>query len=319
METTKSSERHGVLLMLASIVFFAVNVLMLRGITLHCPAADGYVASVYRGFWGLLAVWLVFRGRGFQPGRLVTRPILLLRGGVGAAGILLFYLTIEHLGAGRATIINLTYPIFGALMAALWLKERLSVRQLSWMLAALGGLVVFFADTALRARISRHELLAALGAVVAGLAVVLIRVLGRSEHASTIYASQCIWTVVVAVPMCLDRLFKLPAWAVLGLVLASLMVTAGQLALTQAFRHLSVAMGSSLQMLLPVMIAVGGVTMFGETFTRIEVLGAIVTLFATWRSINPGVRHKGAARDDPPPFREVRHGNLVGDPPRTTV
>jgi drug/metabolite transporter (DMT)-like permease len=326
METVKSSERQGVMLMLASIVFFAVNVLMLRGISLRCPAADGYVASVYRGFWGLATVWLAFRGRGFEPRRLVTRPILLLRGGVGAAGILLFYLTIEHLGAGRATIINLTYPIFGALMAVLWLKERLAARQFTWMLAALGGLVVFFADTGLQARISRHELLAALGAVVAGLAVVLIRVLGRTEHASTIYASQCVWTLVVGLPMCWNRLFTLPAWAVFGLVIASLMVTAGQLALTHAFRHLSVAQGSSLQMLLPVTIAIGGVALFGETFTRIEILGAVLTLLATWQAVQPATRPGRLrpvefATDDPQSRsrQEVRHGNLVAERPSSTV
>lgn len=324
METERSSERQGILLMLASIVFFAVNVLLLRGIALRTPAADGYVSSVYRGWVGLLTVWIAFRGRGFEPGRLVRSPLLLLRGGVGAAGILLFYLTIEHLGAGRATIINLTYPIFGALMAAAWLNEALVRRQVSWMLVALGGLIGFLADGALEARLSRHELLAAVGAVVAGLAVVLIRWLGRTEHASTIYASQCVWTVAVGLPFCLNRVFDLPAMTVVGLVIASLTVTAGQLALTQAFRHLSVAKGSSMQMLLPVAIAAGGVALFNERYTGIEVLGAAVTLFATWQVVQSRNRPEvGRAETGMPEAGSVavgpRPGTLVVDPRGSTV
>ncbi|MBL9135268.1 MAG: DMT family transporter [Verrucomicrobiales bacterium] len=326
METEKSSERQGILLMLASIVFFAVNVLMLRGIALRAPMADGYVSSVYRGWIGLLTVWIAFRGRGFEPRHLITRPVLLLRGGVGAAGILLFYLTIEHLGAGRATIINLTYPIFGAVMAAAWLKERLVPRQMVWMLAALGGLMVFLADGALEARLSRHELLAALGAVVAGLAVVLIRVLGRTEHTSTIYASQCVWTIVVAWPACMDRVFEIPVAAAAGLVIAALMVTAGQLALTHAFRHLSVAKGSALQMLLPLVIGVGGFVLFNERFTGMELVGAAFTLFATWRVMQARMRTDGvqsasamAVERAPAPSPAARPGTLVAEPRTPTV
>lgn len=43
-----TSERRGVLWMLLSIVFFSANVLLLRGVSLHAPAADGWVASAYR-------------------------------------------------------------------------------------------------------------------------------------------------------------------------------------------------------------------------------------------------------------------------------
>ena len=268
--------------MLLSVVFFAANVLILRAISLRVPAADGYVASVYRGWVGLVVVLVAYRGRGFEPVRLVKRPLLLLRGMVGAAGILLFYVTIESLGAGRAVILNLTYPVFGALMAAYWLGERLGIRSLGWMLLALVGLGVFFADGLAGAGVTRHEVLALLGAVVAGAAVVLIRVLSREEHPSTIYASQCIWSFVVALPLAGTHLLGLPGWVVLSLVVASLLVTAGQLALTRSFRDLSVAQGSSIQMLLPVATAVGGAAFFGERYVATEIAGALVTLGATW-------------------------------------
>jgi len=140
MKTESSSQRHGILLMLLSIVLFAANALLLRAISLAVPAVDGYVASIFRGLVGWVVIHAAFRGRGFEPRRLISSPMLLLRGVVGATGILLFHVTIGHLGAGRAVILNLTYPIFGALMAAAWLKESLRAGQLGWMLVGLVGL-----------------------------------------------------------------------------------------------------------------------------------------------------------------------------------
>jgi drug/metabolite transporter (DMT)-like permease len=282
------AERRSLLLMVASVLFFAANVLVLRAISLKEPSADGYVASVFRGWVGLLVVLVMYRGRGFEPGRLVRRPLLLWRGLVGAAGILLFYVTIEHLGAGRAVIINLTYPVFGALMAAWWLGERIRKAALGWMVVALMGLGVFFAEGLGSAGLTRYEFLGLLGAVVAGAAVVLIRMLSHVEHPSTIYGSQCVWSIAVAMPLAGRKLLTLPVEVMVGLVAASVMVAVGQLALTRSFRDLSVAKGSSIQMLLPVATALGGALFFGERYAWTEVMGAMVTLGATWAVITSG-------------------------------
>ncbi|MGE3310003.1 MAG: DMT family transporter [Limisphaerales bacterium] len=287
-ETESSSQRRGILLMLASIVFFAVNVLLLRAISLMAPVVDGSVASIFRGLIGWIVLAVAFGGRGFEPRRIFASPMLLMRGIVGAAGILLFYVTITHLGAGRAVILNLTYPIFGALMAASWLKEKLRAGQVLGMLVGLGGLGVFFAGSAFDGGVTRYELLALLGAVVAGAAVVLIRVLSRTEHAATIYGSQCIWSLVAGMPAGAKFLPELTFGVVVLLCVASVLVSAGQLALTQSFRTLSVAKGSSIQMLLPFATAAGGFLCFGERYSWMELLGALITLGATWHVVAGG-------------------------------
>ena len=239
----------------------------------------------------VVVIVLAFKGRGFEPRRLLTSPMLLMRGLVGAAGILLFYVTISHLGAGRAVILNLTYPIFGAVMAAAWLKESLGLRQLGWMLVGLAGLGLFFAGSAFEGGLTRYEGLALIGAVVAGAAVVLIRVLSRSEHASTIYASQCLWSFAAGLPLGASPIVDLPVVAVAGLVVASVLVSGGQLALTQSFRALSVAKGSSIQMLMPLATSTGGMLFFGERYATMEWVGALITIAATWQVVrNPVAR-----------------------------
>lgn len=279
-------EQRGLLLMLLSIVLFAANVLLLRHVALQAPEVDGFVASVYRGAVGIAAVWLVFRGRGFEPRHLLIRPLLLMRGAVGAVAILLFYVTIPKLGAGKAVLINLTYPIFGALLASRWLGERIVPTQLAWMIVALAGLGLFIAGDSEPHALGHYEWLGLAGAVVAGIAVVLIRLLSHSESTATIYGSQCLWSALAALPFCTRSMLHLSTGSILLLVLAALLVSAGQIALTEGFRTLSVATGSSLQMLLPLLTGLGGCLLFGESYRTPELIGAAITLAATWKVVH---------------------------------
>ena len=65
----------------------------------------------------------------------------------------------------------------------------------------------------------------------------------------------------------------------------AVIVTVAQLIMTRAYQFMSVSRGSSLQMLLPLATAVGGFVFFGETFHPVEIAGALLTLFATWRVV----------------------------------
>lgn len=86
-----TSERRGVLWMLLSIVFFSANVLLLRGVSLHAPAADGWVASAYRDD---VRVPAAFSGAGFLDPDVDA-------GGDGAGGDAVFRGTIESAGSRR--------------------------------------------------------------------------------------------------------------------------------------------------------------------------------------------------------------------------
>lgn len=278
--TTKTS----VLLMLGSVVLFATNVLVVRSLSLHFPAADGWVASLFRGVVGLLVVAALFQGRGLQFTHLFTKPLLIARGLLGGFGILAFYITVVHLGAGRSVIINLTYPMFGSLFAAFWLKEHLPARSWAWMLAGFTGLLIFLGID-FQEGMNFYDLLGIAGAIAAGIIVVLIRQLRHSEHTATIYSSQCFASAMFAAWPAVVPTLSLPGNAILLMVLAAAIVAIGQLAMTHAYRTLSVARGSSIQMLLPITTAIGGFFFFNERFSAIELLGAALTLLATWQII----------------------------------
>lgn len=278
-------DRRSVFLMLASVILFAANTLLIRAVSLHAPAADGWVATFFRGAVGVLVVYAVFGwGRGLAPRRLFANPLILARGIVGALTIAVFYITIIKLGAARAVILNLTYPIFATIIASVWLKEKLGRAAMIWMGIGFGGLVIFLSENGGLLQPAPYDLLALVGAIGAGWVVVIIRRLRHDEHPATIYGAQAFFSLVLAAPVAV-KLPELAPIAWWGLAGGALIVTIAQLIMTRAYQFMSVSRGSALQMLLPLVTAVGGFLWFGEILRWQEIAGGTITLLATWRVV----------------------------------
>lgn len=273
--------RHlrGLLLMLFSTACFTTNVLLIRTLG-ELQRVDIWLVSGVRFAVGLALVAIFYR-RDFQPAHLWRNGKLAQRGLIGGLGVYAFYLTIVQLGAGRATFINTTYVIWGALLAVWLLGERFRLPLAFGSVAALTGLGLLTNAFAGGARPSPYDLLAVTGAFASAWVVVTIRQLHATEHTSTIFAAQCAYGLLIcALPALLHRASIAPlAWVVM--TLAGCFAAGGQIAMTRAFRDLPVAEGSLLQMLVPVGIAAGGCLLFGERFAPHELIGGGLILAGT--------------------------------------
>lgn len=269
--------------MLAAAILFAGNTLLIRGAAIASAGADGWMATLFRGIVGVLILLLLYsRGRGLDWSRLFANRLVILRGLVGCVGVICFYTTIGKLGAGRAIVLNLTYPMFATVIAAFWLKERVRISTRWWLVVALAGLVIFLSDEKMALAPSAYDLLGILGALAAGWVVVMIRKLRHEEHPATIYGAQAVGSLVLGLPF-LGEIPELPfdGWGLLAL--GAVVVTFAQLIMTSAYQRLSIAQGASLQMTLPIFTAIGAFFVFGEKFQPHELAGAVVTLIAIWR------------------------------------
>src|ERR1035437_1526968 len=117
------THRRALWLMLASAACFTTNVLLVRALG-EMHAANIWLVSVARFVVGLVIIQTVYR-REFQPHHLYQNRKLIERGLIGGFGVYLTYLCVVKLGAGRATFIGNTYVIWGALLAAWMLREKL--------------------------------------------------------------------------------------------------------------------------------------------------------------------------------------------------
>lgn len=288
-QTPLSTGARSVLLMLLSVFLFAANSLMVRAVSIHSPLADGWTAALLRGAVGILVVCAMFGfGRGLRVSGLFDNRLVFLRGVAGAIGIIIFYITVTRLGAARGVILNLTYPLWGSLIAALWLKERIRPAAIAWMFAGFIGLLLFLGGNGNLFHPAPLDLLGLAGAVLAGWVVVIIRKLRHREHPATVYASQAFYGMLFALPAA-GGIARLPLAALWGLAGAAVIVSLAQLAMTRAFHDLSVSQGSAMQMLLPVITAAGAGVFFGETFHMLEYAGASLTILATWRIVRTPV------------------------------
>lgn len=273
------SHRTSLLMMLGSAACFITNVLLIRALA-GVENVSVWVITSARFAVGLVIVCTLYR-REFQPSHLFTNRKLIERGLLGGLCTLGFYYTVTALGAGRATFINNTYVIWGGLFAVWVLREHLRPALLSGAVATLLGLALLTNPFATGSRTGWSDLVAFCNALGAAWIVVTIRQLHAREHSSTIFAAQCVFGLLLCAGPAIADFAAITPTAWLILAIASISASAGQLLMTQAFRDLSVAEGSLLQMLVPLGIAIGGVAFFHEHFTALELLGGALILAGT--------------------------------------
>jgi drug/metabolite transporter (DMT)-like permease len=184
----------------------------------------------------------------------VNKKLLFLRGLTGGIGVYIALLSITKLGLGKGMVLVCSYPIFAALIGAVFLKERLRLLDIGAILTAIVG--IYFLAYERQQGFSllvfgRYELLAVFGAVISGVAVTLIRKLHDTDNSVAIYFAQC----AVGMWLVMAPAFRTPADV--GLKGASILlalgasVTIGQLLMTEGFKYVPVKTGSLLLMLEP--------------------------------------------------------------------
>lgn len=269
--------RDGVAFMLASVACFASSVLVIRALGWRGDGIIWWTCAV-RFAVGLAVVTLVFRGR-WEPTALWRNGKLIQRGFIGGLSVCGFYATLPLLGAGRATFINNTYVVFGPLLAAVWLREPLRRPLVLGAVISVGGLALLTNAFGRGADAGLWDLIAVVTAFAAAWAVITIRQLhAAGVHTATIFSAQCAYGLV----LCLPPLLLHPAhpgamdWVLM--IVAALLSAGGQLFMTYGFARLSVAGGSLIQTLVPVMVAIGAAAFFGEHLKSGEWVGAALVL-----------------------------------------
>ena len=124
--------------------------------------------------------------------------------------------------------------------------------------------------------------------------VVVIRQLTRTETSATIFASQCVYGLLLGVPIALANFTSL-GWIDVGLLAAAAVcATFGQLAMTEGFRFLSVAAGGAFQVLVPVIITLSSISLFAEPFSTPQAIGAVLVLWGSFQTVAGGRMKKAA-------------------------
>ncbi len=212
-----------------------------------------------------------------------NKRLLFLRGLAGGIAVFITLLSITKLGLGKGMVLISSYPIFASVISAVFLKERLRLFDIGAILTAIVG--IYFIAYEEQQGFSllvfgKYELLAVLGGVIAGIAVVLIRKLHDTDDSLAIYFSQCavgMWLVVGPAFSSEGAIGLNGVFILLGI---GATVSVGQLLMTEGFKYLQVKTGSLLLMLETVLCYAAGVVIFGEPLTWSCLSGSVLVIGA---------------------------------------
>jgi drug/metabolite transporter (DMT)-like permease len=179
----RSADHGGLAVILLASFLFGVMAVCVRVAARELPALQ---IAFFRFSGSLVVLLAATRGRELKP-RPGTLGHLILRGLVGAVAISLYFVGIRHAGAGLATLVQNTYPVFATFFAWFFLAEPVSWRSFAALAMSLSGVaVVVGPELRLDAEIAFGALASLAAATLSGGAVVAARNLRFTESASLI-------------------------------------------------------------------------------------------------------------------------------------
>ncbi len=262
-------------LLFTAAVFFGLSAILVRLAT--GGGMSGGQVTLLRFVVGFAAIVAVFRMKPgtFRPARY---DLLAARGAFGGAAALLYFMAIQRIPAGEATLLNNTFPIFAVLLSIVLLGERPTVHLAIALAVASAGVFLVLGGGQTTFRLSAGEVLGIASAVLGGAAVTAIRALRGSANvpAPTVFLSFSIGGALAGAPFAFGPWPAAPGpWiAALGVGLSAFVA---QLAMTEAYGQLSVPEAALWQQLTPISSYLWAFGL-GERVTGATALGVLLGL-----------------------------------------
>jgi drug/metabolite transporter (DMT)-like permease len=219
-----------------------------------------------------------FRKRALTFHRL---DLLFYRGFFGGVAVLCYFIAIEKISVGVATLLNYTSPVFSGLFSMLLLHERISPKVLIPMPVALFGVFLVVHANAHPGDIlgfGTWELVGLGSALASGAAVTAMRAARRGENSWSVYTSFCLLGTLVTAPLAIAT-WKTPTyeeWIALGAT--SLFAIGAQLLLTFSLRWVDAMTVGVISQLAVLVSMVLGATLLGEHISAMAALGATLAI-----------------------------------------
>ncbi len=261
--------------MIKAALSFSVMALCVKAASQGLPSLE---VVFFRSLIGTIMIAIIMKAKKISFAGGNYKHLMVTRGVTGFIALALHFYTIAHLPLGTAVMLNYTSPIFAAILAFIFLKER--PHPAVWMLT----LVSFFGLYLLvGGRVDSWNLMVWLGVLSAaftGIVFVTIRAMRHHEDPLTIIFYFTSISTVGSLAF-LPFGFEWPnlvEWLILlGVGIGSFY---GQLWMTIALRKAPASLVTPFSYLTPLMSFIYGFLFFGDQMQIIALLGAGLILLA---------------------------------------
>ncbi len=290
-----------------SALFFGSLAVLARTLSGQVPFAQLVLIRFVVGALGALAWFVALRRR---P-TLASPWLLAARGFFGGGAVLAYFFAIETLGAAPATVLNYCSPIYAALWASLFLKERSTPLMKVGLLMASAGAILVTASTGSLAQ-PMHPALGAVAGIASGVlggaALTALKAARETVDAVTVFLVFCLVGAVMAAPLVVGVWVPLTAVQWLKAIGVGVLALVAQLLLTSGMGHTSAMVGSATTQLAPVVAWVLSIMFLDDPVAGLAIAGAALCLAGVLAGVvrwQGGPPHVGAGD---PPETETRRG-----------
>jgi len=200
------------------------------------------------------------------------------RGLVHGGGVMLWFFAMARVPIAEVTAIGYTSPIFVTIGAALFLGEKLQVRRIMAVLAALTGALIILRPGF--AEISVGQLAQLTAAPLFAASFILAKKLTEDDDPAMIVLMLSVFCTLVLLPGAIYQWRTPTAEEVFWLAMTAVFATLGHYTLTRAFRAAPITVTQPIGFLQLVWAALIGLVAFGEALDPFVFLGAAVIIGA---------------------------------------
>ncbi|HDM8129792.1 TPA: DMT family transporter [Vibrio harveyi] len=277
----------GVRFMVLSAFGFALMSATVKHVSLHGIPVFEIVAA--RALVSLVISYLDVKRKGISVwGN--NKPLLFARGAVGTMALMCVYYSVTTLPLAEATIFQYIHPVFTALLAVFFLKERIQFSTFICIaLCLLGVYVMVRPETgpdAEHALPMFSVMIAILGAFGSSIAYVIVRKLSQTEDSSVIIFYFPLVALPASILLIGDQFVMPDLYLTMMLVLVGVFTQIGQLGLTKAMQTQEAGKASAYSYVQIIFSVVLGIVFFGElpaawTYLggALIVTGALINVF----------------------------------------
>lgn len=284
---------RGAILMSVSTVAFSVMHASIRHVSASLPPIE---IAFFRNFFGLLFILPLLFAGGFAQMRTQRLGLHALRGLFNIAAMLMFFTALSIAPLAKVTALGFTAPIFAAALSVFFLGERFRIYR--WAAIGVGfvGMLIILRPGIIE--IELGALLAAGSAALWAVAMILIKILSRTESSVAIVAWMgvflCAFSIVPAI-----FVWQTPTLGDLGwLVFIGLCGSIAQILLSQSLKEADPTAVLPFDFLKLIWVALIGIWVFGEIPDLYTWIGAAV-IFSSGLYIANRERRAGRGRPAP--------------------